>query len=43
VVAAVAATVYHLLGVDPRLEIRDRLGRPLTLCEGRVIEKIIGT
>jgi len=35
------ATIYHLLGVDPRLEIRDRLGRPLTLCEGNVIEGIL--
>jgi uncharacterized protein (DUF1501 family) len=36
-----AATVYHLLGVDPRLEIRDRLGRPMTLCEGKVIEAVL--
>jgi hypothetical protein len=36
-----AATVYHCLGVDPRMEIRDRLGRPMTLCEGRVIEAIL--
>jgi hypothetical protein len=36
-----AATVYHLLGVDPRLEIRDRLGRPMTLCDGKVIEAIL--
>ncbi len=36
-----AATVYHLLGVNPRTEIRDRLGRPQTLCEGRVIEEIL--
>jgi len=40
--ADLAATVYHLLGVDPRTEIHDRLGRPLTLCEGRVIEEIMG-
>ena len=39
--ADLAATVYHLLGVDPRLEIRDRLGRPMTLCEGKVIEAIV--
>src|SRR4029077_13541489 len=32
-----AATVYHCLGVDPRTEIHDRLGRPLTLCDGEVI------
>ena len=35
------ATIYHLLGVDPRMEIRDRLGRPLTLCEGNLIEGIL--
>jgi uncharacterized protein (DUF1501 family) len=40
--ADLAATVYHLLGVDPRSEIRDRLGRPLTLCDGNVIEPILG-
>ncbi len=39
--ADLAATVYHLLGVDPRTEIRDRLGRPLTLCDGRVIGEIL--
>ena len=36
-----AAAVYHLLGVNPRTEIRDRLGRPQTLCEGRVIDEIL--
>jgi uncharacterized protein (DUF1501 family) len=36
-----AATIYQLLGVNPRTEIHDRLGRPLTLCEGRVIEEIL--
>ena len=40
--ADLAATVYHCLGVDPRTEMRDRLGRPLTLCEGRVIDAILG-
>jgi uncharacterized protein (DUF1501 family) len=39
--ADLAATVYHLLGVDPRLEIHDRLGRPMTLCDGQVIEAIL--
>jgi hypothetical protein len=39
--ADLAATVYHCLGIDPRMEIRDRLGRPLTLCDGQVIEPII--
>ena len=36
-----AATIYHLLGVDPRMEIRDRLGRPLTLCDGQVVDAIL--
>ncbi len=39
--ADLAATIYHLLGVDPHTEIRDRLNRPLTLCDGRVIEGVI--
>jgi hypothetical protein len=37
-----AATIYHLLGVDPRTELRDRLGRPLTLCEGQVLTGLLG-
>ncbi|MFO0848182.1 MAG: DUF1501 domain-containing protein [Gemmataceae bacterium] len=39
--ADLAATVYHCLGVDPRMELRDRLGRPLTLCDGQVIDAIL--
>lgn len=39
--ADLAATIYHCLGVDPRLEIRDRLDRPLTLCDGQVIEPLV--
>ena len=26
-----AATIYQLLGVDPRMDVHDRLGRPLTI------------
>jgi uncharacterized protein (DUF1501 family) len=37
-----AATVYHCLGVDPRTELRDRLGRPLTLCDGSPIVAVLG-
>jgi hypothetical protein len=37
-----AATVYHCLGVDPRTQLRDRLDRPLTLCEGSPIQAILG-
>jgi hypothetical protein len=36
-----AATVYHCLGVDPRTELRDRLGRPLTLCAGSPLHAIL--
>ncbi len=36
-----AATVYHCLGVDPRTQLRDRLGRPLTLCEGSPVAAIL--
>jgi len=39
--ADLAATIYHCLGVDPRLEIHDRLNRPLTLCDGNVIEALL--
>jgi uncharacterized protein (DUF1501 family) len=39
--ADLVATIYHCLGVDPHTEIRDRLGRPVTLCEGQVIEPIL--
>ena len=40
--ADLAATIYHCLGVDPHLEIRDRLDRPLTLCDGRPLTGILG-
>jgi hypothetical protein len=40
--ADLAATVYHLLGVDPATSIPDRLGRPQSLCEGRPIDAVIG-
>jgi hypothetical protein len=36
-----AATVYHCLGVDPRTQLRDQLGRPLTLCEGSPIQAVL--
>jgi uncharacterized protein (DUF1501 family) len=39
--ADLAATVYHCLGVDPRLQLRDRLERPQTLCEGTPIRAIL--
>jgi uncharacterized protein (DUF1501 family) len=36
----VGATVYHLLGVDPASEMRDRQGRPVQLNRGSVIEAL---
>ena len=36
-----AATVYHCLGVGPRTPLQDRLGRPLTLCEGSPIRAVL--
>jgi arylsulfatase A-like enzyme len=38
----VLATLYHLLGIDPHTEIRDRLGRPLPVGgEGRVRKELL--
>jgi hypothetical protein len=39
--ADLAATLYHLLGVDPHMLIHDRLGRPQALCEGNAIEALL--
>jgi Protein of unknown function (DUF1501) len=39
--ADLAATVYHCLGVDPHMQIYDRLGKPATLCEGTPIRAIL--
>jgi uncharacterized protein (DUF1501 family) len=36
----VGATVYRMLGVDPTTEIRDRLGRPVQLNHGTVIQPL---
>jgi uncharacterized protein (DUF1501 family) len=38
--ADLVATLYHLLGINPRLQIHDRLDRPVTLCEGQIIDAI---
>jgi len=40
--ADLAATIYTLLGIPPDLELRDRLNRPLSLCDGRPIHEVIG-
>jgi uncharacterized protein (DUF1501 family) len=39
--ADLAATVYHCLGVDPHLTLRDRLDRPMILCEGSPVATIL--
>jgi Protein of unknown function (DUF1501) len=39
--ADLVATIYHCLGVDPQLELRDPLGRPLQLCLGDPVRGII--
>ena len=36
----VGATVYHLLGISAEAEVRDRLGRPVRLNRGNVIEPL---
>jgi uncharacterized protein (DUF1501 family) len=36
----VAATVYHVLGIPLETEVRDRLGRPVRLNRGEVIESL---
>ncbi len=40
--ADLAASIYSLLGIDPAMEIRDRLDRPMTLCDGQPIDEITG-
>jgi hypothetical protein len=35
-----AATVYQALGIDPCTEIRDALGRPLVLSDGRPLDEL---
>jgi uncharacterized protein (DUF1501 family) len=36
----IGATVYTVLGIDPHAEVRDRLGRPVQLNRGRVIQSL---
>ena len=35
-----AATIYQALGIDPRTELRDALGRPLPLTTGRPLDEL---
>jgi hypothetical protein len=39
--ADLAATIYHLLGIDPHQPIADRLGRPQALGEGKVLQNLL--
>jgi hypothetical protein len=39
--ADLAATVYHCLGVDPGMDFRDRLNRPLVLCDGTPLQAVL--
>ncbi|HEY7330860.1 MAG TPA: DUF1501 domain-containing protein [Gemmataceae bacterium] len=36
-----AATMFHLLGIDPKTEIRDALNRPLPISSGEVIHGVL--
>lgn len=36
-----AATIYHLLGIDPATELRDSLDRPMALTTGSVIHELL--
>ena len=37
----VAATIFHLLGYDPHMEIHDPLGQPVPISRGDVIREIV--
>jgi hypothetical protein len=39
--ADVVATIYHCLGIDPAMELLDRLGRPQRLCLGEPIAGVL--
>ena len=36
----IGATVYHVLGIDPQIEVRDRLNRPVQLNRGEVMRSL---
>jgi hypothetical protein len=40
--ADIAATIYHAVGLDPRVEMRDRLDRPYPLAEGEPLHSLYG-
>ena len=37
------ATIYHALGIDPHLEIRDRQDRPVQLNRGKIMHDLFTT
>ena len=37
-----AATIFHALGIPPESTVRDRLGRPIPISKGRVIDGVFG-
>lgn len=39
--ADLAATIYHLLGIDPATELRDALDRPLALSTGNIVHDLL--
>ena len=39
--ADLLSTMWHLLGIDPAIEMRDRLGRPRRLSAGRVLAELL--
>ena len=40
--ADIAATIYHLMGIDPRTRFVDRLNRPQEVAVGRPLGKLLG-
>jgi hypothetical protein len=36
------ATIHHLLGIPPHLELHDQQGRPLVVCPGTPIHRLVG-
>ena len=34
-------TMFHLLGIDPKSEVRDAVNRPLPISPGNVIEGVV--
>jgi hypothetical protein len=37
-----AATIYHAIGIDPHLELRDRFDRPIPLATGEPLHRLYG-